>query len=47
MTQETLVTTRMRVEGMDLASCAIKIENALKRVAGVSGVKCSASKMSL
>ena len=44
MTQETLVTTRMRVEGMDCASCAIKIENALKRVAGVTEVNVSASR---
>ena len=43
MTQETLVTTRMRVEGMDCASCAIKIENALKRVAGVAEVNVSAT----
>ena len=26
MTQETLVTTRMRVEGMDCASCAIRAD---------------------
>ena len=44
MTQETLVTTRMRVEGMDCASCAIRIENALKRVAGVTEVNVSASR---
>ena len=44
MTQETLVTTRMRVEGMGCASCAIKIENALKRVAGVTEVNVSASR---
>lgn len=43
MTQETLMTTRMRVEGMDCASCAIKIENALKRVAGVTEVNVSAT----
>lgn len=43
MTQETLVTTRMRVEGMDCAFCAIKIENALKRVAGVAEVNVSAT----
>ena len=41
MTQDTLITTRMRVEGMDCASCAIKIENALKRVAGVTEVNVS------
>jgi Cd2+/Zn2+-exporting ATPase len=34
----------MRVEGMDCASCAIKIENALKRVAGVTEVNVSASR---
>ncbi|MCX7322660.1 MAG: heavy metal translocating P-type ATPase, partial [Hyphomicrobiales bacterium] len=33
--------TRMRVEGMDCASCATKIENALLRVEGVSEVRVS------
>ncbi|MGO3928333.1 heavy metal translocating P-type ATPase [Rhodopseudomonas pseudopalustris] len=33
--------TRMRVEGMDCASCAVKIENALRRVPGVTDVKVS------
>jgi Cd2+/Zn2+-exporting ATPase len=33
--------TRMRVEGMDCASCAVKIENALLRVPGVTDVKVS------
>ena len=32
---------RMRVEGMDCAACAIKIENALKRLPGVSDVNVS------
>jgi Zn2+/Cd2+-exporting ATPase len=31
-------TLKMRVEGMDCSACAIKIENALKRVRGVSDV---------
>lgn len=29
---------RMRVEGMDCSACAIKIENALKRLPGLSGI---------
>jgi Zn2+/Cd2+-exporting ATPase len=29
---------RLRVEGMDCASCATKIENALRRMPGVSDV---------
>lgn len=29
-------TLRMRVEGMDCSACAIKAENALKRLPGVS-----------
>ena len=29
---------RMRVEGMDCSACAIKIENALKRMPGVSDI---------
>lgn len=33
--------TRFRVEGMDCASCASKIEAALNRVAGVSEVHVS------
>lgn len=32
---------KMRVEGMDCAACAIKIENALKRLPGVSDVNVS------
>lgn len=32
------VKVRLRVEGMDCASCAIKIETALHRLAGVSDV---------
>lgn len=43
MTQEMLMTTRMRVEGMDCASCATKIENALQRVPGVAEVNVSVS----
>ena len=41
VTDEILTTTRMRIEGMDCASCAIKIENALKRVAQVAEVNVS------
>ena len=33
--------TRLRVEGMDCASCAIKIENALRRIPGVTEVTVS------
>lgn len=33
--------TKMRVEGMDCASCAVKIENALRRVPGVTDVAVS------
>ena len=29
---------KMRVEGMDCSACAIKIENALKRLPGVSDI---------
>lgn len=29
---------KMRVRGMDCGACAIKIENALKRLPGVSGI---------
>lgn len=32
---------RMRVDGMDCGACAIKIENALKRLPGVSGISVS------
>jgi len=35
------MTTRIRVQGMDCASCAIKIENALQRMPGVTGVNVS------
>ncbi|CAN5144921.1 heavy metal translocating P-type ATPase [soil metagenome] len=41
MTQNALTTTRIRVEGMDCASCALKIENALRRVPGVADVNVS------
>lgn len=34
-------TTRMRLEGMDCAACAIKIENALRRIPGVTEVNVS------
>lgn len=37
------ITTRMRVEGMDCASCATKIENALRRFPGVTEVMVSVS----
>lgn len=43
MTPPDAITTRMRVEGMDCASCAIKIENALRRLPGVADVKVSVS----
>lgn len=29
---------RMRVEGMDCSACAIKVENALKRLPGVTDI---------
>ena len=35
------ITTRMNVQGMDCAGCAIKIENALRRVPGVEQVDVS------
>lgn len=41
MAQADLITTRMRVEGMDCAGCAIKIENALRRIPGVTEVNVS------
>jgi Zn2+/Cd2+-exporting ATPase len=41
MNAATAEKTRMRVEGMDCASCATKIENALLRVEGVSEVTVS------
>ena len=41
MSAATAEKTRMRVEGMDCASCATKIENALLRVEGVSEVRVS------
>ena len=31
----------MRVEGMDCSACAIKVENALKRLPGVSDINVS------
>ncbi len=34
-------TTRFRVDGMDCASCAVKIETAARRTAGVQGVSVS------
>ena len=41
MASATSVTTRLRVEGMDCAGCAIKIENALRRIPGVTEVNVS------
>ena len=35
------ITTRLRVEGMDCASCATKIQNALQRMPGISEVNVS------
>ena len=37
----TAITTRMSVRGMDCAGCAVKIENALRRVPGVAQVDVS------
>ena len=39
--QSEVITTRMRVGGMDCAGCAIKIENALGRLSGVKQVDVS------
>ena len=36
--RESVVRTRYRVSGMDCASCAAKIETALKRIPGVQAV---------
>ncbi|MBR2120130.1 MAG: cation transporter, partial [Afipia sp.] len=41
MASATSVITRLRVEGMDCAACAIKIENALRRIPGVTEVNVS------
>ena len=41
MAQAGSASTRMRVEGMDCAGCAIKIENALRRIPGVTEVDVS------
>ena len=41
MAQADSITTRMRVDGMDCAGCAIKIENALRRIPGVTEVNVS------
>ncbi len=41
MAQADSITTRMRVQGMDCAGCAIKIENALRRMPGVTEVNVS------
>ena len=41
MTEATSIAARplkMRVEGMDCSACAIKVENALKRLPGVSDI---------
>ncbi|ULL01624.1 heavy metal translocating P-type ATPase [Bradyrhizobium sp. I71] len=38
------ITTRLQVQGMDCASCAIKIENALNRMPGVRTVDVSVSR---
>jgi len=38
---------KLRIEGMDCASCALKIENAMKRVPGVSDISVSYSQESL
>lgn len=39
--QDTSTTTSIRVRGMDYAACAINIENALQRMAGVAQVNVS------
>ena len=41
LAQSGSMTTRMRVDGMDCAACAIKIENALRRIPGVTEVNVS------
>ncbi len=41
MAQADSITTRLRVEGMDCAACANKIENALRRIPGVTEVNVS------
>lgn len=41
MMAENYTTTRLRVSGMDCASCATKITNALQRMPGVTGVNVS------
>jgi len=41
MAPTALITERLRVEGMDCASCATKIENAVQRLPGVTGVAVS------
>ena len=38
---------KLRIEGMDCASCALKIENAIKRLPGVSDIDVSYSRKSL
>ncbi|WP_271621520.1 cation transporter [Bradyrhizobium sp. CCBAU 51745] len=44
MTGSNATTTRLRVQGMDCASCALKIENALNRVPGVRSVDVSVAR---
>lgn len=41
MAPAALITSRLRVEGMDCASCATKIENAVQRLPGISDVTVS------
>src|SRR5262245_4165184 len=38
---------KMRIEGMDCGACAIKIENAMKRLPGVSDINVSYSQESM
>ncbi|MBU4610337.1 cadmium-translocating P-type ATPase [Achromobacter sp. GG226] len=40
-------TLKLRIEGMDCGSCAVKIENALKRIPGVSDIQVSYAQESL
>jgi Cd2+/Zn2+-exporting ATPase len=38
---------RLRIEGMDCAACALKIENAMKRLPGVSDINVSYTQESM
>ena len=47
MMSDALTTTRFRVEGMDCAACATKIDNAVRRLNGVEDVSVSVMKGSM